>query len=800
MTALKPGKSEQTAERIAITGLGVLCALGDTVELVFSRMLEGQSGIGPVTRFSTDALQCSIAGEVSFGAASDSEDLCAQYAIAAARQALASSGLSITPWLNESNETASGDYSLQANRFGLALGTCNGGILSLEKQWTISQLDESRTAKYPFYQQGDDTAIALGLQGPVVTINTACAASGNAIGYACDMLRWGYADAMLAGGSDPLSHSVYAGFNVLRALNPQPSSPFGSQFGLNLGEGAAFVVLEPLNKAILRGAKIYGEICGYGLSNDAYHETAPHPEGLGVRKAVEMALKQAGVPHQKIEYINTHGTGTLANDQAEIAGLRSVFGSGMSVPLSSSKAYFGHNLGAAASVELVTSLYAIDQGFVPATLHFDDFRAGCEGIELIAGEMKSGRPAYMLSNNSAFGGHNVSIVVRTGPEVCGTLEDATLPASSCHSNRPIPRVAIVGLGAVGGWGICTGGILQALDGLNEQGLSSPFSLKEFDKDRYERRMNRLCQFSIGSALAACQDAGWKEEEFPLGNMGYIYGTSRGSTSSISKFLGSVFEKGPELASSIYFPHTVINSISGKTAEKLGLQGFSSSLSTGGNEGLAAALYGAGMIRSGVHPFCLIGAGDEHSELSDQIDAAKQLDESRYSKAEGSVCLVLADMDEARLRGMTCYAELRGFGTAFGSMLPDRLEQSPFASAVLASLAQAELPASEIDLVLLNSVGRPDELELELMCIRRLFGKDGPPVVCLNENGGYGESVSSLLHLGAAAEIVSVSAADNKWTRWPEFAGRALTNIVTVSSSVNGNNMAAIVSRAANEPA
>ncbi|MDF2667870.1 MAG: hypothetical protein K0R67_176 [Paenibacillus sp.] len=812
---------QRSGQRIVITGLGVLCALGDSVEAVFDRMLKGQSGIGPVTHFSTESLQCSIAGEVAreHAAPVDSTahavgnqpylDLCAQYAIRASRQALENSGLHIVQ-VNAQEALEPAPHAMATNdvsagRFGLALGTCNGGIVSLEEQWTITQLDERRTAHYPFYQQGDDTAQALGLHGPVVTINTACAASGNAIGYACDMLSWGYADAMLAGGSDPLSHAVYAGFNVLRALNPQPSSPFGKQHGLNLGEGAAFVVLEPLEKALLRGARIYGEICGYGLSNDAYHETAPHPEGQGVRRAVELALKQAGVSKQQIQYINAHGTGTLANDQAEIAGLRGVFGRDMSIPISSSKAYFGHNLGAAAAVELVTSLYAIDQGYVPATLHFEDYRSGCEGIELIANVMQPWRPEYMLNNNSAFGGHNVSLVVRTRLEAESSAEEETeLPAAS---NR---RVAIVGIGAVGAWGICSGGVLQALDGLDQVVAESPFQLKEFEKEQYERRMNRLCQFSIGAALAACRDSGWQDTDLAGEDLGYVYGTSRGSTSSISKFLGSVFEKGPEYASSIYFPHTVINSISGKTAEKLGLGGFSSSLSTGGSEGLAAALYAAGSIRSGVQPFCLIGAGDELSELSDQIDAAKQLHTGRFSKAEGSVALVLADMEEAQRRGMRIYAELSGFGMAFGRNGTEaELGLSPLATAIRGALAQAGIELGEVDLLLLNSIGRPDELEQELSCISQLFSPySQPPVVCLNQEGGYAESMSSMLHLAAAAELLGNAGQSHDWARLSGLveaaaaaetcagaeAGRERTHILTVSSSVNGNHMAAVVSR------
>ncbi|CAH1195489.1 hypothetical protein PAECIP111893_00703 [Paenibacillus plantiphilus] len=781
--------------RVAVTGLGVLCALGNNPEAVFTRMLNTDTGIRALTRFPSDNLQCSIAGELEreqlaalmSDEATASMDSCARYAIAAARQALGDSGLVIQSFNRNDDGLESGYQSMTSDRIGLALGTCNGGILSLEKQWDLTALDDANTANYPFYQQGDDAAHALGLNGPVITINTACAASGNAIGYASDMIRWGMADAMLAGGSDPLSHSVFAGFNVLRALNPLPSSPFGSRYGLNLGEGAAFVVLERLDKALQRGARIYGELCSYGLSNDAYHETAPHPEGAGIQRAVEMALNRAGVPRERIQYINAHGTGTMANDQAELSGLRKVFGDTITVPISSSKAYFGHNLGAAAAVELVTSLYAIKQGFVPGTLHYDGPRDGCGNVNIIGEEMPRLNPQYMLSNNAAFGGHNVSLVLRT--DSCGTEPHCQ------SSSKQSARVVITGIGAVGDWGIGQGGVLHLIGGSSsaedsDAGGKAPFSLKEYDKSKYERRMNKIAQYTIGAALAAIENAGLTESA--LADIGFIYGTSRGSTESISRFLGSVFEKGPEYASSIYFPHTVINSIAGKTAEKLQLRGFNSSLSTGGNEGITAALYAAGMIREGSLSVCLIGAGDERSELSDRIDQAKGLHASRYAMTEGSACMALASLDQALSSGAKIYAELLGFGTAFGAAQHTTDGDVLLCAAIAEALIQAEIGMHDINLVLLNSVGRAGETEWEIEVISHMGSQPVPPIICLNEASGYGESFSSMLHLAAAAELVHHGAACGILRQQPLLEGMRIRNVLTVSSSVNGSYSAAVV--------
>ncbi|WP_434748722.1 beta-ketoacyl-[acyl-carrier-protein] synthase family protein [Paenibacillus amylolyticus] len=797
--------NNEGVQRIAVTGIGVLCALGNEPQAVFERMFASETGIGEVTRFDTETLLSSLAGQLQDSwreaAFADTEgqsmDWCARYAIAAAKQALHNSGLELLGVGEQAQEGTPAIHQIPAARMGLSLGTCNGGILSLEQQWNLSALDEENTANYPFYQQGDDTARWLGVQGPVATLNTACAASGNAIGYASDMIRWGYADVMLAGGSDPLSHSVYAGFNVLRALNPMPSSPFSNQFGLNLGEGAAFIVLERFDAAVHRGATIYAELCAYGLSNDAHHMTAPHPEGAGMQRAVDMALRLAQVEKEDIEYVNAHGTGTQANDRAEINGLKLSFGEQLPIPVSSSKAYFGHSLGTAAALELVTSLYAIKQGYVPATLHFDTAREGCEGVDIIQHQMRPMHPKYIVSNNAAFGGHNVSLVLRTDlGGVSSAVPSSLGERRESHERR---RVVITGLGAVGDGHIHQGGIL---DWLAEAASSSEpsevasFSLKEYDKSKYERRMNRLSQNTIGAALAALQDAQFTEAEKE--ELGFIFGTARGSTDSISQYLESVFVKGPEYASSIYFPHTVINSVAGQAAEKLRLTGFNSSFSTGGNEGLTAALYAAGKIREHTLDACLIGAGDECSALSSDIDRAKGLHASELRMAEGSVCMVLREEQQAVQSQSDIYAVLSGFGTAFGTAMPDSRRDVAMVQAVAAALDEAGMDGAQLDLILLNTIGRPGETEAEQQALSSCFAKKHQPrVVSLNAYIGYGESYSSMLHLAAAAELVSGRATSSRLNGEYAHLGVPLTDqlrhVLVVSSTVNGSYTAAIVS-------
>lgn len=768
-------------ERVVITGMGILCALGDDYAHIFNEMSKMKSGISAIERFDTGKFQSHIGAEIkeftfSEYLSSKQEQLydeCAKYAIAAITKALKDSGLSLA----ESDQ----------ERTGLAFGTCNGGILSLEEQWTLENLDAEKTARYPYYQQGDQVAAHFKMQGPVVTLNTACAASGNAIGFAYDMIRGGSANVMVAGGSDPMSHSVYAGFNGLRALNPKPVSPFGNRYGLSLGEGASFIVLESLSQARKRKARIYGEICGYGMSNDAFHSTTSHPEGLGIQLAVEMALENSGVNSRQIGYINAHGTGTKANDQAEINGLRKVFGVEelAEIPLSSSKAYFGHNLGAAAAIELTTSIYAARNGLLPATLHHDETREGCEDANIIANQMIRGNPEYILCNNSAFGGHNVSIVTRMLYE-----NDTQSAENSDRQTNQSKRVGIVGIGQVSDLGVMQGDVLKLLtsDYSKSRDEHPVFSLKAYDATLYERRMNKLCQFGIGSGDLAMKDAGWSIDEEEGRQTGLIYGTSRGSLESISNYLSSVFHNGPEFASSIHFPFNVLNSTSGKMAQKLNLKGFSSSLSTGGNDGLMSMFYGYELIRSGVHQKFVVGAGDELSDLSSKINKAVEIDSSRYQMTEGSISLALADLDIKALDKSNVYAEIAGCGISFIGKNDPRLHY-----AVQTALQQAELSSKELDFILINSIGRPSELEKEQKELQEMLGKKSIPIICCNELWGYGESLSSIQHLSLAAELLHQST--SKREQVEQFLGspEIVKHGLVVSSSVNGSTIAVILS-------
>lgn len=772
--------------RIVVTGYGILCGLGSNSREVWERMKRNETGISRIRRFSNVKFMSDMAAELKDYRPedhfSDRErvlyDYCSQYAILAAKEALEHSGF---------------EWRKRKDRVGVVLGTCNGGTHSLEEQGDLDNLDKERTRRFPFHQHGDSVAKYFGLEGPVCTINTACTASGNAIGFAYDLIKQGYADFMLAGGSDFMCLSVYAGFNVLQALNPEPCSPYSRKFGLSLGEGAAFVCLETLDSALERNATVYAEVCGYGLGSDAYHETAPEPNGLGVAHAVEQALKDSGVSKGQIEYINTHGTGTEANDAAELNGLRLVFGERLSeIPLSSSKAYFGHNLGAAGVIEYVTTLMAVNEGFLPATLHFEAFRKGCENVRLVANRMEKGNPEYFLCTNSAFGGHNVAVVSRRWKN------DAASAIRPKNDKKRTGRVAIIGMGVVNAFGYAKGSALNMLklrEGLKEFGDGScEFRLKDYNRDLYERRMNRLSQYSIGAADLALRDAGLNIDEIDNRQIGLIYGTSRGSLESTEKYLSTVF-KNPEFSSGVYFPSVVLNSTAGKMEKKLKIKGSGSSLSTGGNDGLMGALYGFEMIRRGVQPYVLVCAGDERSALSSAIDRALGLDEGIFPITEGSCCLVLADLEVARKGAAQVYAEILGFGSTFDGN--NHSDGATYRRAVEMALDRSGVSVDDIDFVCFNTNGRPAQLEDEKRTLQQLFANRSLPILCFNDLLGYGESSSSLNHLCIAAEFLY---AGQQFPAFSEVAvsGEYLKNGanrgLVIGSTPNGNNIAVVIQR------
>ena len=409
--------------RVVVTGLGVISPIGSGVEVFWPRLVAGTNGIERITALDPTEYSTQIAGEVKDF---DPEqwvdkkearrvDRFILFAVAAATQALQDSEVKLTPELQE--------------HFGVLIGSGIGGITFLGEQHR-KQIEGGPSRVSPFlvpYMIPDMASgyvsIMHGLQGPNTCVVTACATGSNAIGDAYHIIRRGDATAMLAGGTEaPINEISLAAFCAARAMstrNDDPahaSRPFErDRDGFVMGEGAAVLQLEDYEFAKERGAKIYGEVVGYGMSGDAYHITAPSPEGRGASRAMEMALRTAGLEPDRIGYINAHGTSTPYNDKNETDAIKRTFGDyAYKVPISSSKSMVGHMLGAAGAIEALICLKAMRERVAPPTINYENPDPECD-LDYVPNKSRPLVADYALSNSFGFGGHNATLIFRREP-------------------------------------------------------------------------------------------------------------------------------------------------------------------------------------------------------------------------------------------------------------------------------------------------------------------------------------------------------------------------------------------------
>lgn len=386
--------------RIAVTGAGIVCSIGRGKDEVWRAIVDSRAGIDKLTAFPGETFPTDIAAEVRSELPKSKRlsrtDL---LAVVAAKEAI---------------EQASAASPLPLDRAIVSSGTSTGGLLEGEDYYFRRlvrgrrRAPASKVLQQPTSGPSDAVAGAFGLGGGVLSNATACSSAGAAIGMAADFLRSGHANVALAGGSDALCRLTYSGFNVLQAVDPDPCSPFGaSRKGITLGEGAGYLVLERWDDAVARGATILAELSGYGASCDAHHPTAPAEDGRGAEAAMRGAMAEGQVTSADVHYVNAHGTGTLLNDSAETKAIVAALGEG--VPVSSSKSYFGHTLGAAGAVEAVVTVLALMHQVAPPTLRLREAAQDCP-LDYIPNTARPMPMASVLSNTFGFGGANISLL------------------------------------------------------------------------------------------------------------------------------------------------------------------------------------------------------------------------------------------------------------------------------------------------------------------------------------------------------------------------------------------------------
>jgi 3-oxoacyl-[acyl-carrier-protein] synthase II len=397
--------------RLAITGVGIICSIGRNQSEVWRSIAESRAGIGKLTKFPGETFPTDVAAEVG-----DIDDLLPIDGREARRMSRSDLLAVIAAHEAVTQADKGAREPLPRARAVVSTGTSTGGLLEGESFYFDrlvrgrGRVPVSRVLQQPTSGPSDAVARSLNLGGGVFSNATACASAGAAIGMAGDLLRSRHADAAIAGGSDALCRLTYSGFNVLQAVDENPCSPFAAgRKGITLGEGAAYLVIERWDDALSRGATILAELRGYGATCDAHHPTAPHEEGRGAQAAMRGALAEAGADHPRIDYINAHGTGTLLNDSAETKAILSAIGG--DVPVSSSKSYFGHTLGASGGVEAVITVLALQNQLAPPTLRLDVAADDCT-LDYISHTPRPMAMTNVLSNTFGFGGSNVSLLFR----------------------------------------------------------------------------------------------------------------------------------------------------------------------------------------------------------------------------------------------------------------------------------------------------------------------------------------------------------------------------------------------------
>ena len=406
--------------RAVITGMGVITPVGNLLDEFWNNLIEGKSGVGLVTRFDVTDLPTKVAAEIKNFEPTDYADKkesrrmdrFSQFALAAAKLALQDSGLNLD--------------KVDKERVGTVIGCGIGGVTSFEDQKEVL-MNKGSNRISPFFvpmlisnMAAGNLSIAFGFQGSSITVVTSCASATNAIGEALRIIQRGEADIVLCGGTEaPITNLAFAGFCSMKAMSTekehpeQACRPFDKRrSGFVMGEGAGVLVLESLEHAEARGAHIYAELAGYGSTSDAHHITTPAPGGAGAIRSMRLALNDAEVKVEDVDYINAHGTGTGPNDQSETEAIKSLFGRhAEKLAISSTKSMTGHLMGAAGAIEAIICALAIERGSIPPTINYGERDPECD-LDYVPNVARKQSVNVAMSNSLGFGGHNATIVLK----------------------------------------------------------------------------------------------------------------------------------------------------------------------------------------------------------------------------------------------------------------------------------------------------------------------------------------------------------------------------------------------------
>ncbi len=694
------------ARRVVVTGVGSVSSAGASNEALLAAVREGKRCFTPLSDSRLERLAATHAGLIREFEAAPSDptevrglDRVFHLALRAFREAISGAGL---------------DGEQLGERTAAVVGTCSGGMLSIEDHYRDRIAGKPGSLKRLFsrryYTIPKVLAWAAGITGPAFTVVTACAAGSGAIAQGADLIRVGLVDRAVVGGADTFAPSTLVGFDALKATCEGMCAPFSTNIGLNLGEGAAFLVLEDEALARERGAPIFAEILGYGLSNDAYHPTAPDPSLKGQTAAIRRALDDAGVVPDEVDYVNAHGTGTRANDPIESKGILRVLGNrAEEIPVSSTKSIVGHCLGAAGAIEAVSVILAAGAGIVPPTAGFDGHREGCNLADYVGECGREWKGRVALSNSFGFGGNNATVVMDVQPSRSSRHSLDISKGEGGQASSVSRDLVITGIGVVSPTG------LQEITRFDANGavagLVPSTDPKTVDRRLDLRGMDLCSAYATLASRKALSQAGFKPRPKSMENLGMVLGIATGPSKGEKEHVEEVIRSGFTPGSLGAFPYVVPNSVSGHVARTLFLRGYNTVLSTGLGAGLAATISAAVACQVGHTDAILAVASDELSQVTyeDGVAAGRFGGDSGIAPGEGAVAVMIEDAAAAEKRGATILAAIAGFGSCTDAGRPlegdgDVLERAKKTALERASLAPDDIHHRSASLMLTDKIG------------------------------------------------------------------------------------------------
>jgi 3-oxoacyl-[acyl-carrier-protein] synthase II len=811
----KPLDRQGVKGQAVVTGIGAQSPIGNDGETITAALREGKHGLAPITLFDAGHFRTNLGGEIKGFEAekhldqdeiSEYGDRYLHFAIASARKALIDAGLAWQP--------------KQARRdIALVLGTCNGGLLSAEEEykWLHAKGDkvfnEKMNLQAQYYGFGKALSRALGVGGEVWVVTTACSSTTGALGLAASLVNLGLYSTVIVGGSDTLCVANVSGFNGLKAVSTERTAPFSMPVGLNIGEASVFWVLEEMEQALLRHARIYGKIAGHALTSDAYHPTSPDPRGDGVCKTLANALKDSGLARDAIGCINAHGTGTEANDRAESRGIAK-FSEATPIPVTSTKSFFGHCMGTTGILEATCNLLAMNRGFLPPTLNFSSPRPGCT-LDYVPNRSRQKDYAAFLSANYAFGGNNAAVLIAKW--------DLPIPPRP----RGGRRVVITGAGMVTSLGFGIGPTLGALRagrvGIGPAtrlgcdtsvsklaGLVPEFSAGDIDRRLDFSGMNLVSKYAAAASRLALDHACLRVGRKNCDDVGIVMGVCNGPPES--DHMNSVFASDNFQPDINCFSNITANSTAGWVSNALCLKGVNMTLSPGPHAGLSAVAYAYNVLREGRAKAMLASGSDEVYYQSfynyNLIGFLKQgVQESTYGLdlsepkrkviAEGAATFVLETIDSARERAVPVLAEVLSYGMSMDGkeFTAPSLDTHGLNQACNVALSRAGLSWSDIGLAVWAPQGNAqDKKVLDVLFVN---GAGTCPLAATTFNTGYIETASILVSVACALESLRTGA-----MLWPQKTGvpdldnrhpdRIPRHILALASTDIGYNFAIVL--------